>query len=94
MTKVAVTMVGAISKPYAANRSAFVLDLMEPLRPIIDRKAFELLQSHTFHPADFTIRFDGVCRLNPEMARHGVRLNTDCLLHLTAFPANLDHACL
>jgi len=22
-----------------------------------------------FHPADFTIRSDGVCRLNPEMAR-------------------------
>jgi hypothetical protein len=24
---------------------------------------------HTFHAADFVIRTDGVCRLNPEMAR-------------------------
>ena len=52
------------------GRSDFVLDLMEPLRPIVDRKVLELVQSHTFHPADFTIQNDGVCRLNPEMARY------------------------
>ncbi len=54
------------SKP---DRAAFVLDLMEPLRPIVDRKVLEFVQAHTFHPADFTIRTDGVCRLNPELAR-------------------------
>jgi CRISPR/Cas system-associated endonuclease Cas1 len=43
-------------------------DLMEPMRPIVDRKVLEFVQSHTFHPADFTIRSDGVCRLNPEVA--------------------------
>ena len=32
------------------------------------------MRAHTFHPADFTIRSDGVCRLNPEMARQVVRL--------------------
>ena len=52
------------------GRPAFVLDLMEPLRPIVDRNVLEFVQAHTFHPADFTIRSDGVCRLNPEMARH------------------------
>jgi hypothetical protein len=44
-------------------------DLMEPQRPIVDRKVLEFVQAKTFHPADFTIRSDGVCRLNPEMAR-------------------------
>ena len=52
------------------GRPAFVLDLMEPLRPLVDRKVLEFVQGHTFHPADFTIRSDGVCRLNPEMARN------------------------
>ena len=51
------------------GRSDFVLDLMEPQRPIVDRKVLEFVQAHTFHPADFTIRSDGVCRLNPEIAR-------------------------
>jgi CRISP-associated protein Cas1 len=59
------------SKP---DRAAFALDLMEPLRPIVDRKVLEFVQAHTFHPADFTIRSDGVCTLNPEMARYVVRL--------------------
>lgn len=56
-----------------SDRHALVLDLMEPLRPIIDRRVFEFVQAHTFHPADFTIKSDGVCRLNPEMARHIVK---------------------
>lgn len=56
------------------ERPALVFDLMEPLRPIVDRKVLQFVQSHTFHPADFTIRSDGVCRLNPEMARNVVRL--------------------
>ena len=56
--------------------AALVFDLMEPLRPIVDRSVLQFVQSHTFHPTDFTIRSDGVCRLNPEMARHVVRLAT------------------
>jgi CRISP-associated protein Cas1 len=42
---------------------------MEPERLKIDRKVLEFVKSNTFDPADFTIRADGVCRLNPEMAR-------------------------
>ncbi|MGP8232275.1 MAG: CRISPR-associated endonuclease Cas1, partial [Methylovirgula sp.] len=49
--------------------SKFVFDLMEPERPQVDRKVLEFVKSNTFDPADFTIRYDGVCRLNPEMAR-------------------------
>jgi CRISP-associated protein Cas1 len=29
----------------------------------------EFVKRHVFDPADFVIRADGVCRLNPEMAR-------------------------
>ena len=53
------------------SRQAWVVyDLMEPQRPVMDRKVLEFVQSHTFHPVDFTIRPDGACRLNPEMAKH------------------------
>jgi CRISPR/Cas system-associated endonuclease Cas1 len=40
------------------ERPALVFDLMEPLRPVV--KVLEFVRSHTFHPADFTIRPDGV----------------------------------
>ena len=60
------------------ERQALVLDLMEPYRPLVDRSVLEFVQAHTFHPADFTIRGDGVCRINPEMARRLVDQ-----LHLT-----------
>jgi CRISPR-associated protein Cas1 len=51
-------------------RAALVCDLMEPLRPIVDRAVLGFVQSQTFQRVDFTIRSDGVCRLNPEMAKH------------------------
>jgi CRISPR-associated protein Cas1 len=54
---------------YNADRPALVFYLMEPQRPIVDRKVLEFVQANTFHPADFTIRSDGVCRLNPQMAK-------------------------
>ena len=49
--------------------AAFVFDMMEPERPKVDRCILEFVQSHKFHAADFVIRSDGVCRLNPAMAR-------------------------
>jgi len=54
--------------------AAFVFDLMEPHRPLVDRKVLEFVKGHAFDPADFVIRSDGVCRLNPEMARSVVGL--------------------
>jgi CRISP-associated protein Cas1 len=52
------------------DRAALVFDLMEPLRPVVDRVVLEFVQAHTFQPGDFTIRSDGVCRINPELVRH------------------------
>jgi CRISPR/Cas system-associated endonuclease Cas1 len=49
--------------------SAFIFDLMEPERPVTDRKVLEFIKGNIFDPADFVIRTDGVCRLNPGMAR-------------------------
>src|SRR5271166_728284 len=49
--------------------SKFVFDLMEPERPKVDRAVLDFVKGHVFDPADFVISADGVCRLNPEMAR-------------------------
>jgi CRISP-associated protein Cas1 len=49
--------------------SKFIFDLMEPERPQVDRAVLEFGRGHVFDPGDFVIRSDGVCRLNPEMAR-------------------------
>jgi CRISP-associated protein Cas1 len=49
--------------------SKFIFDLMEPERPKVDRAVLDFVKRHVFDSADFVIRADGVCRLNPEMAR-------------------------
>jgi CRISPR-associated protein Cas1 len=53
---------------------AFVFDMMEPERPKVDRAVLAFLRSEALHPADFTIREDGVVRLQPELARHIAKL--------------------
>jgi CRISPR-associated endonuclease Cas1 len=68
------------------DRAALVFDLMEPLRPVVDRAIVEFIQSKVFQPTDFTIRNDGVCRLNPEMARHVASLISGTLNPATSFP--------
>ncbi len=57
---------------------AFALDRMEPMRPVVDRAILELIKDKTFSGGDFSIQRDGVCRLNPELARRLVQL---CLAH-------------
>jgi CRISPR-associated protein Cas1 len=54
---------------YKQGRDAFVLDLMEPLRAIVDRALIQFVQTQEFRAADFTIRSDGVCRLNAQLAK-------------------------
>jgi CRISPR-associated endonuclease Cas1 len=49
--------------------AAFIFDIMEPYRATVDRRILEFVRETVFDPADFAIRSDGVCRLNPEMAR-------------------------
>jgi CRISPR-associated protein Cas1 len=53
---------------------AFALDHMEPLRPVVDRGILQLVNSTTFTGADFSIQADGVCRLNPDLARRVAQL--------------------
>lgn len=67
-------------------RAALVCDLMEPMRPVVDRMVLGFVQSVTFKRSDFTIRSDGVCRLNPEMARHIVKV----LSFMTIQPAPMS----
>jgi CRISP-associated protein Cas1 len=55
------------------GKPGLVLDLMEPLRPVVDRKVLEFVQRQTFAPGDFTLLSNGVCRLNPQLARNVVR---------------------
>jgi CRISPR-associated protein Cas1 len=52
---------------------SFALDLMEPLRPVVDRAILQMVRNETFSGADFQLQSDGVCRLNPELARDLVR---------------------
>lgn len=48
---------------------AYILDLIEPKRPIVDAAVLRFLQARSFCAADFVIRRDGVCRLSPQLAR-------------------------
>ena len=51
------------------GRVALVYDLMEPLRPQVDRLVLGFLRSHTFTPSDFHLNKSGVCRLHPQLAK-------------------------
>lgn len=48
---------------------ALVLDLMEPLRPVVDAAILKFTFAQTFSGVDFILRPDGVVRLNPQLAR-------------------------
>jgi CRISPR-associated protein Cas1 len=56
-----------------SNKHGLVYDLMEPLRPIIDRRILCFVQENILHRSDFTIHPNGVCRVNPELSKHLVR---------------------
>lgn len=51
------------------DRHSFVHDLMEPLRPVVDRAVLRIVHEETFTGADFILQDDGVCRLSPNLAR-------------------------
>jgi CRISPR-associated protein Cas1 len=52
----------------------FALDHMEPMRPVVDRAVLQLIDAVTFTGADFSIQHDGVCRMNPQLARRVAQL--------------------
>ena len=47
----------------ARGRQSLALDLIEPVRPLVDSFALDLLEQHTFRKAEFTESSDGHCRL-------------------------------
>jgi len=44
------------------------------MRPVVDRAVVEWIRSTALAGADFSIQPDGVCRLNPELARRVAHL--------------------
>lgn len=52
------------------GRASFVYDLMEPLRPVVDRKLIEIIQSRSFAAADFFLQPSGVVRLNLKLTKY------------------------
>jgi CRISP-associated protein Cas1 len=65
-----------IMPPDRDGPPAFVFDMMEPERPKVDRVILGFLKSEAQHPADFTIREDGVVTVNPQLARRVAGLST------------------
>lgn len=63
-----------VSRP---GRVALVYDLMEPLRPQVDRRVLDFVQERTFAPRDFVLTERGVCRLHPQLARSVAKLMVD-----------------
>ncbi len=51
------------------KQDSFVFDLMEPLRPAVDGAILSFVRGQAFSARDFVLREDGVCRLNPQLAR-------------------------
>lgn len=51
------------------DEPAYALDLIEPMRPLVDDAVLRFAQEQELHPADFVIRPDGACRLNSQLAR-------------------------
>lgn len=59
-----------------SNRNSdypLVFDLMEPVRPVMDKHVFNLILDHTFCPDDFILNTQGICRLHPQFARYVVK---------------------
>ena len=56
---------------------AFVLDRIEPVRPMVDRAVLQIITSELLTSADFALQHDGTCRLNPELARRVAQLTVE-----------------
>jgi CRISPR-associated endonuclease Cas1 len=56
------------------GRLALVYDLMEPVRPIVDRAILKFIQKRIFSPADFISSKNGLCRVHAQLAKAIVQL--------------------
>jgi CRISP-associated protein Cas1 len=68
---------------------AFVFNMVEPERPKVDKAMLAFLKLEALHPADFTIREDGVVRLNPELARQVVDWSFDWVFRPSNYVAKV-----
>ncbi len=57
------------------GRSSLIFDLMEPLRPKLDRLLIGFVRSTEFTKDDFSLSIHGVCKLNPQFARRLVGMS-------------------
>jgi len=60
--------IGVLHTSYE-RQQPLVYDLMEPLRPVVDRTILDIVQTQTFTPGDFTLLGSGVCRVNPQLVK-------------------------
>ena len=56
------------------GRDALVLDLMEPLRAVVDQGVFRLVGKHGLHPGDILLGTNGAVTLHPQLARTVVQV--------------------
>ena len=63
------SMIGYLHACRPQGRLALVYDLMEPLRPRVDRPVLSFLRSRAFAPCDFILSTSGVRQLHPQLAR-------------------------
>lgn len=61
-------MLGLLHADHGA-RDSLALDLMEPVRPLVDAYVLDLLHSHVFTRAEVFEALDGQCRLMPPLTR-------------------------
>ncbi len=52
-----------------ARRDSLALDLLEPVRPLVDRLALDIVAERTFTRADFHERSDGSVRIAPQLVQ-------------------------
>ena len=71
------------------NRHSLVFDLMEPVRPIMDKRILAFILGRTFSPGDFILNKNGICRLHPQFARFIVKSIQDIPEIETITSANL-----
>ena len=60
------------------NRDSLACDLMEPVRPAVDRYVFELLGHRTFTKEDVFELLDGQCRLLPPLTHDLAATASEC----------------
>lgn len=64
---------GIVHGDHLSGRDTFVFDLMEPGRPVAERRVLEMLREHEFLKGDFVVTSNGACRLCPQLARNITR---------------------